>query len=124
MGTPYYCRPSSNIGEAVELMWRGNCGFLPVVGGEGNVVGVLTDRDACIALGTRGRPSGEVAVADVMSKKVFSCTPDDDVHMALGAMRDGRVRRLPVVSKGGALGSCGLKQPGWGKLPGSPPKRS
>ena len=94
MGTPYYCRLNSNLGEATELMWRGNCGFLPVVGGEGNVVGVLTDRDVCIALGTRGRPAGEVAVADVMSKKVFSCAPDDDVHTALGAMREGRVRRL------------------------------
>ena len=103
MGTPYYCRPDSNLGEATKLMWRGNCGFLPVVGGEGSVVGVLTDRDVCIALGTRGRPSGEVAVADVMSKNVFSCAPDDDVHIALAAMREGRVRRLPVISKGDAL---------------------
>ena len=98
MGTPYSCRPDSNLGEAAELMWRGNCGFLPVVGGEGNVVGVLTDRDICIALGTRGRPSGEVTVADVMSKEVFSCAPEDDVHSALAKMRGGRVRRLPVIT--------------------------
>jgi CBS domain-containing protein len=103
MGTPYFCQPDSNLGEATELMWRGNCGFLPVVGGQGNVVGVLTDRDICVALGTRGRPSGEVAVAEVMSKKIFSCAPDDDVHAALAAMRAGRVRRLPVISTKGVL---------------------
>ena len=98
MGTPYFCRPESNLGEATELMWKGNCGFLPVVGVEEKVVGVVTDRDICIALGTRGRPSGEVTVADVMSKEVFSCAPEDDVHSALAKMRGGRVRRLPVIT--------------------------
>ena len=103
MGTPYFCRSESNLGSATELMWTGNCGFLPVVGSEERVVGVVTDRDICIALGTRGRPSGEVAVADVMSTTVRSCGPDDDVRVALDAMRDGRVRRLPVITKNGAL---------------------
>lgn len=104
MGTPYFCRPETNLGSATEMMWTGNCGFLPVVGNEGKVVGVVTDRDICIALGTRGRPSGEVTVADVMSQKVYSCGPDDDVRMALGTMRDGRLRRLPVISKEGLVG--------------------
>lgn len=103
MGTPYFCRPEANLGSATELMWTGNCGFLPAVGSEGKVVGVITDRDICIALGTRGRPSGEVTVADVMSKKVYSCAPDDDVRVALSAMREGRVRRLPVITEEGDL---------------------
>ena len=103
MGTPYFCRSESNLGSATELMWTGNCGFLPVVGSEERVVGVVTDRDICIALGTRGRPSGEVAVADVMSTTVRSCAPEDDVRVALDTMRDGRVHRLPVVTKNGAL---------------------
>jgi CBS domain-containing protein len=103
MGTPYFCRPEANLGSATELLWTGNCGFLPVVSSEGKVIGVVTDRDICIALGTRGRPSGEVAVADVMSKQVYSCAPDDDIQVALRTMRDGRVRRLPVISKEGAL---------------------
>jgi CBS domain-containing protein len=102
-GTPYFCHRESNLGEATELMWKGNCGFLPVVGSDEKVVGVVTDRDICIALGTRGRPPGDVAVADVMSKRVYSCAPDHDVRVALGAMRDGRVRRLPVITKEGKL---------------------
>jgi CBS domain-containing protein len=103
MGTPYFCRPESNLGSAAECMWRGNCGFLPVVGNEGKVVGVITDRDICIALGTRGCPSGEAVVADVMSRKVWSCAPEDEVAAALHKMREGRVRRLPVISKEDAL---------------------
>src|SRR5271165_4632940 len=103
MGTPYHCRPESNLGSATELMWTGNCGFLPVVGKDEKVIGIITDRDICVALGTRGRPSGEVTVDEVMSSKVFSCAPEDDIHVALRAMREGHVRRLPVITKEGAL---------------------
>jgi CBS domain-containing protein len=99
MGTPYHCRPDTNLGSATELMWTGNCGFLPVVGNDGKVVGIITDRDICVALGTRGLPSGNVTVADVMSSNVYSCSPGDDIHVALRAMREGHVRRLPVISK-------------------------
>ncbi|HTQ60467.1 MAG TPA: CBS domain-containing protein [Candidatus Solibacter sp.] len=103
MGTPYYCRPDTNLGSATELMWTGNCGFLPVVGSDERVVGIITDRDICVALGTRGRPSGEVTVSEVMSQKVYACAPEDEIHLALRAMRDGHVRRLPVITKAGAL---------------------
>jgi CBS domain-containing protein len=103
MGTPYYCRPEMNLGSATELMWRGDCGFLPVIGNDGKVVGVITDRDICVALGTRGRPSGDVTVAEAMSRKAYFCAPDDDVHIALRAMREGHVRRLPVFTKSGEL---------------------
>jgi CBS domain-containing protein len=103
MGTPYVCRPETNLGLATELMWTGNCGFLPVVGSEGKLVGVVTDRDICIALGTRGRRSGEVTAAEVMSEKVHACVAGDDIHTALATMRNARVRRLPVLSKEGAL---------------------
>ena len=103
MGTPYYCRPETNLGVATELMWTGNCGFLPVVQNDGKVIGIITDRDICIALGTRGRPSGEVTVAAVMSPKVYACAPEEDIHAALRAMREGHVRRLPVITREGAL---------------------
>jgi CBS domain-containing protein len=102
-GTPYYCQPETNLGSATELMWNANCGFLPVEAADGRVIGVITDRDICIALGTRGRPSGEVTVAEVMSSKLCSCAPDDDIHVALQTLREGKVRRLPVIGPDGSL---------------------
>jgi CBS domain-containing protein len=102
--TPYYCQPETNLGAATELMWKGNCGFLPVVGNDGKVFGVVTDRDICIALGTRNRLPGEIRVSEVItSQRLFYCCPDDDVHVALQAMQSGRVRRLPVITHDGAL---------------------
>jgi CBS domain-containing protein len=99
MGTPYHCQPETNLGAATELMWNGNCGFLPVVDSEGKVHGVVTDRDICIALGTRNRLPGEILVREVISQKLFTCASGDDVHVALQTMKNGRVRRLPVISQ-------------------------
>lgn len=102
-GTPYYCQLDTNLGSATELMWAGNCGFLPVMGPEGKIVGVVTDRDICIAMGTRNRLPGDVTVREVMSGRLFACSPDDDVHIALQLMQEGGVRRLPVIGKNGTL---------------------
>ncbi len=102
-GTPYYCQLDTNLGSATELMWVGNCGFLPVMGTNGKLVGVVTDRDICIALGTRNRLAAEVSVAEVMSNRLFACSPDDDVHIALQTMKEGGIRRLPVTVENGIL---------------------
>jgi len=103
MGTPYCISLQANLGMATELMWKGNCGFLPVVDAENRVCGVVTDRDICMALGTRNRLAGDVRVEEVVQPKVHACNPEDDVHIALQTMRDGHVRRLPVLEVSGKL---------------------
>jgi len=102
-GNPYYCQPETNLGPATELMWNANCGFLPVETADGKAIGVITDRDICIALGTGSRLPGDIAVCEVMSDKLYSCAPDDDIHMALQAMKEEKVRRLPVIDQKGSL---------------------
>jgi len=105
MCTPYTCRREASLGEATELMWRGNCGFLPMIGPDGKVCGVITDRDICIALGTRNKVAGEVTAGEVSGGKLFACSPEDEIHVALLTMREGKVRRLPVIdSEGKAVG--------------------
>jgi CBS domain-containing protein len=101
MGTPYTCPREANLGEATELMWKGNCGFLPVTGADGKVSGVITDRDICIALGTRNKVAGEVTVGEVTSGKLYACSPEDEIHVALLTMQEGKVRRLPVINSDG-----------------------
>jgi len=97
------CSPETNLAEAAVLMWKNSCGFLPVIGEGGNVIGVVTDRDISIALGTRNQRPAEVRVWDVMPKKLFTCTSEDDVHSAMKTMRTATVRRLPVIDPDGAL---------------------
>jgi CBS domain-containing protein len=105
MGTPYTCRRETNLGEAAELMWKGDCGFLPITGADNQVCGVITDRDICIALGTRNKLAGEVTAGEVTAVKLYSCSPEDEIHVALLTMQEGKVRRLPVIdSNGRAVG--------------------
>ncbi|HYL38250.1 MAG TPA: CBS domain-containing protein [Bryobacteraceae bacterium] len=104
-----FCGLDTSLAEATQLMSKRGCGFLPVVGEGGNVIGAITDRDISIALGTRNRKPSEVLVRDVMLPKeftfpkLFTCTPEDDVHCVLKTMRKERIRRLPVVDREGAL---------------------
>ena len=105
MGTPYTCRTETNLGEAAELMWKGDCGFLPITGADNQVCGVITDRDICIALGTRNKLAGEVTAGEVTAGKLYSCSPEDEIHVALLTMQEGKVRRLPAIdSNGKAVG--------------------
>jgi CBS domain-containing protein len=97
VGTPASCSVNTNLGAAIEILWNRNCGFLPVVDEEEKVIGVVTDRDLCIAMGTRNRLPGEMSVGDVLSPKLFYCKPEDDIHAALKIMSEKKVRRLPVV---------------------------
>jgi CBS domain-containing protein len=84
-------------------MWSRNCGFLPIVGPQEAVVGVITDRDMSIALATRNRLPGEITVKEVASGTTHSCKADDDIRTALGTMAAKKVRRLPVLDGAGKL---------------------
>ena len=97
------CSPQTNLAEAARIMWEGDCGAVPVTDERGYVVGVITDRDICIAAATRPRTEGEIPVNEVISKKLYTCTPGDDVRGALETMKVRKVRRLPVVEPGGRL---------------------
>jgi CBS domain-containing protein len=97
------CRPETNLAEAGRDMWDGDCGVLPVVNDEGRVTGVITDRDICIAVATRGRAADRIAVREVAQDHAHTCLPDDDIIAALRTMKAQQVRRLPVVDADGHL---------------------
>lgn len=103
MRTAASCSRDANLGSAVEILWGRDCGILPIVDAEQKVIGVITDRDICIALGTRNRLPGEITVGDVASGKLFACKPEDDIHLALASMAEAKVRRLPVLAPEGKL---------------------
>lgn len=97
------CLPEMNIAAAIALMWDYGCGALPVVGACGELVGIVTDRDICIALGTRNVRASDLKVSDIFRGDALFCLASDDIQVALRRMREGRVRRLPVVDEQGRL---------------------
>lgn len=100
--SPSRCTPNATLAEAAEVMWTADCGVLPVVE-DGRLVGILTDRDICIALGTRNKTASELTVGELETKDVVTCLPEDEVHTAMELMRRAKVRRLPVVDRHGKL---------------------
>ena len=100
---PETCGPKTNLASAAAHLWRADCGVLPVIDDDRRLIGIITDRDICIALGTRDRPASDVVVDEVMSSTVRTCRAEDDVSVALRLMKEHRVRRLPVVDDQGRL---------------------
>ena len=92
------CTLTDNLSAAAGLMWENDCGILPVVAEGGKVVGLITDRDICMAATLKNRNLSNVAVEDVISGKVFACKPEEDVRSALKTMQENKVRRLPVIA--------------------------
>lgn len=99
---PAACNLQSNLAEAARIMWETDCGIVPITDG-GKVIGVVTDRDICIAASTKNRPPSEIVVGDLPRGEVIVCRQDDDVQAALSLMRERRIRRLPVIGPGDQL---------------------
>jgi CBS domain-containing protein len=100
---PAYCGPETNLASAIEILWNRDCGVLPIVDSQGKVVGLVTDRDVCIALGTRNRMPSDMTVSEVSSGRVVACKPDDDLRTALATMAREQVHRLAVLDDAGSL---------------------
>ena len=91
------CRTTDSLNQAAHLMWEHDCGALPVIGADGRLVGMITDRDVCMAASTEGKVLTALRVADAMTSEVVTCNQSQDVNQVVKAMALGRVRRAPVV---------------------------
>jgi CBS domain-containing protein len=100
-----YCRPDHTLDYAAAAMWDRDCGCLPVCidDGEPRVIGMLTDRDICMAALFQGRPLCELKVADAMSRDIHVSKADDSPEDVELLMRESKVRRVPVTDDAGGL---------------------
>lgn len=99
------CTQSDSLNRAAQLMWDNDCGCVPVISanGDGSLIGMLTDRDICMAAYTEGKPLLEIPVATAMAKTVISCRPGDDIRRVEALMKKNQIRRIAVVDERGAL---------------------
>jgi CBS domain-containing protein len=91
------CRPTDTLDRAAQLMWDHDIGVLVVVDDSRQVVGMVTDRDICMAAYTSGMALHELPVAQAMAKHVVTCRPDDTDDVVLATMAKHKIRRIPVV---------------------------
>ena len=100
--SPICCGPRDTLDRVAKLMREHDCGAIPVCEGK-RVVGMITDRDIAIRAVATGKTPLAVPASDVMTKKVFTVRPDDDVEIAVDTMKTKLVRRLPVVDSSGEI---------------------
>jgi len=94
---------TESLTDAAQLMWENDCGVLPVIKDGRKIVGLITDRDVCMATAIRQANPAGISVEEVMTGQVYSVNSEDDVDEALQAMQEHRIRRLPVISADGEL---------------------
>src|SRR3990170_4512454 len=60
------CAPETSLSAAARIMSSRDCGIVPVVDAQQKLLGVITDRDVCLAVATRFRSPEELPARDVM----------------------------------------------------------
>jgi CBS domain-containing protein len=88
--------------EAALLRNEHKIGSLVVVR-EGQVVGMCTERDVLRRVVGEQREPGKTLVGEVMTSEVACCTPETKIEEARGAMKNRRIRHLPLVDDNGRL---------------------
>lgn len=101
-----FCGTNATLTDVAMAMWNKDCGSIPVVNQDKKVVGIITDRDICMAVATRNARASEIVSSDLIGGLLRVCSPEDDIETALEIMAHAQLRRLPVVDKDGTL--CGI----------------
>jgi len=96
---PVCCLPDDMVANAAQLMKRENIGPIPVIENEETrrLVGIVTDRDLALKVVAEGCDPKSTKVEAVMTHKVVTCRADDDLQIAMDAMSEHQLRRIPIV---------------------------
>jgi CBS domain-containing protein len=95
--------PDQTIREVVVLLARHNIGALPVIDETGSLVGIISERDIIRRSANTENPFSE-PVQSVMTRKVITGLPQDDIISVVHTMTEKRFRHLPILDGGKLIG--------------------
>ncbi len=98
-----FCSTEDSLMKAAEVMRQRDCGVVPIVNADKKVVGMLTDRDLCLAVVARNRKASDVKTEELLRGKAIVCSAADKLEDALRKMRKYQVKRLAAIGAGGEL---------------------
>ena len=98
-------RPETSIADVCRLLQRRRIGAVPVVDDAGTILGILSERDMVAGLSEHGVAVVGLTAAQLMTRQVRHCHPDDTIGEIMAVMTNRRVRHLPVIDEGRL---CGL----------------
>ena len=98
---------NSTLEEIATIMRHEDIGAVPILD-DGELAGIVTDRDIVVRCVAEGRDPGECSAEDVLTEGLVTVSPDDDVNDAAAIMSRNQVRRLPVLLDGKLVGVVAL----------------
>ena len=101
---PEHLSADDTLVTAAQLMRDADVGSLPICDAEGQVTGIVTDRDIVVKCIADGGDPSTATVGSIASEMVYTVGPDDQIENALTVMEDHQVRRLPIVENGKLVG--------------------
>ena len=96
--------PDITIAEATDVLKRENIGAVMVTDDDGELCGILSERDIVRAMSESGPKLFGLKVDALMTSEVVTCSPNDPVHEIMKKLTTGRFRHVPVLDGGRLVG--------------------
>jgi CBS domain-containing protein len=107
-GTLWHVRPEDSVFAALELLAQHDVGALVVMDG-GRLVGVVSERDYTRKVALQGRNSRTTTVADIMTRHVYTVTPETRTQVCMALLSEKKIRHLPVLDGHTVLGMISIR---------------
>jgi CBS domain-containing protein len=96
--------PTATLEAAVNTLTQHRIGAIVVLGPDRRVIGIVSERDIIRALAQHGADVLKQPIAQVMTRKVATCTQAETVATIMETMTNGRFRHVPVVEQDRLVG--------------------
>lgn len=96
--------PTKNLADATRLLAEHAIGALVVTGPDRRIVGIVSERDIVQELAAHGPAALDLALTEVMTRKVTTCSASDTISSVMERMTAGKFRHLPVLDQGRLAG--------------------
>ena len=99
----YSVEPGTSVYDALKFMGEKNIGALLVMEGS-KLNGIISERDYARKVVLKGKTSLETKVSDIMTEKVITILPEDNLERCMELMSENHIRHIPVVKSGEVKG--------------------
>ena len=96
--------PQQPVAAAVQLLTKNRIGAAPVVDEQGQIVGIVSERDIIRGMAENAGALLALPVGQLMTREVKTCVPEDRLIDLMQVMTRQRIRHLPVVHNGALCG--------------------